>query len=693
MKKYFFLFLLLTSTMSVLTAQRQNVDSLKQRLQVEKTDTGRIRLYAAINSHYNYANADSALIYANRALQAVKPLGIPLLEAIFNSSLSYSLYLTGNYIASMQAALSGLSVAGEQSSSRTAMPFKYRKLLGENSIDTVSEQNTHQYVVARLHYLVGFVYIATEQPQKAIEQLLISKQMFQSINNQRWLHFTLSNLSNAYAYAHKYKEGLEYGLEDFHLVKKLSIEKGFTECYIGNNYVGLNDTASAKKWFYAAILTAEKEHSDRGLANVGLAQIFLKSGKMDSALWHAHRALYLAGSQKFKKFTLAADTLLAVIHEATGNTDSAYFYLQRSVKLRNELFNSEKAQELLSIVDADKQHKADIENAKLAYKRKLQVYLFIAAFLFLLCLALFLWKNNRQRGKANRNLSRQKNDLEDAVLKLKSTQSQLIQSEKMASLGELTAGIAHEIQNPLNFVNNFSELNSELISELVDEVDKGNTTDVKLIAADIRENSEKINHHGKRAGDIVKGMLQHSRSSSGVKEPTDINALADEYLRLAYHGLRAKDKSFNATMKTDFDKSIGNINIIPQDIGRVVLNLINNAFYAVNEKNASTSSAGQPYEPTVSVSTKRSLSFGEPVPNSREGRGEVIISVRDNGNGIPQKILDKIFQPFFTTKPTGQGTGLGLSLAYDIIKAHGGELRVETQEEEGSEFIIKLPVG
>jgi signal transduction histidine kinase len=269
------------------------------------------------------------------------------------------------------------------------------------------------------------------------------------------------------------------------------------------------------------------------------------------------------------------------------------------------------------------------------------------------------------------------NKLTLTVDSLKQTQKQLIESEKMASLGELTAGIAHEIQNPLNFVNNFSEVNKELMAEMNTEIEKGNYEEVKLIAKDISSNEEKINHHGKRAGDIVKGMLQHSRNSSAaVKESTDINKLADEYLRLAYHGLRAKDKSFNATMKTDFEQHIGNINIIPQDIGRVILNLITNAFYVVDEKKKSGIMG---YEPTVSVSTKK-------VNNTIE------ISVKDNGNGIPQKVLDKIFQPFYTTKPTGKGTGLGLSLSYDIIKAHGGEIRVENKEQEGAGFIIILPL-
>ena len=265
--------------------------------------------------------------------------------------------------------------------------------------------------------------------------------------------------------------------------------------------------------------------------------------------------------------------------------------------------------------------------------------------------------------------------LEQAHETLKATQAQLIQSEKMASLGALTAGIAHEIQNPLNFVNNFSEVNNELIRDLLNEMNKENYNEVKAIVNDIKGNEEKIKHHGMRADAIVKSMLEHSRSGSGQKEPTDINKLADEYLRLSYHGMRAKDKSFSAEIKIDLDKNVGKTDVIPQDISRVLLNLFNNAFYAVSEKKKT---AEKNYQPTVSVQTKK-------LP------GSIQIIVRDNARGIPQKIVDKIFQPFFTTKPSGQGTGLGLSLAYDIIKAHGGEIKVETKEGEGSEFIIQLP--
>ncbi len=274
-------------------------------------------------------------------------------------------------------------------------------------------------------------------------------------------------------------------------------------------------------------------------------------------------------------------------------------------------------------------------------------------------------------------ISAQRDSLEQTVTELKQTQSQLIQSEKMASLGELTAGIAHEIQNPLNFVNNFSEVNAELIDEMQQEIANGNLDEVKAIATDIQENEKKINMHGKRADAIVKGMLQHSRAGSGEKEPTNINKLADEYLRLSYHGLRAKDKSFNAEMVTHFDDKLPLVNILPQEVGRVLLNLFNNAFYAVSQKKKAASAD---YKPTVTVST------------SLDG-DQVVITVKDNGMGIPDAVKDKIMQPFFTTKPTGEGTGLGLSLSYDIVvKGHSGEILVNNSVGGGAEFVIKLPL-
>ena len=283
-------------------------------------------------------------------------------------------------------------------------------------------------------------------------------------------------------------------------------------------------------------------------------------------------------------------------------------------------------------------------------------------------------------------LTEQKEELQKSLLELRSAQDQLIQSEKMASLGELTAGIAHEIQNPLNFVNNFSEVSVELLDEMEEEIGRGNQEEVKHLALDVKQNLQKIIQHGRRADAIVKGMLQHSRISSGQKELTDINALADEYFRLSYHGLRAKDKTFNAALQSDFSQDVPKINIIPQDIGRVLLNLYNNAFYAVGEKKNKLDqepAGGGNYQPTVSVTTKYLTH-----PSGTDG---IEIRVKDNGMGISEKASDKIFQPFYTTKPTGQGTGLGLSLSYDIItKGHGGTLKMESKEGQGAEFIIFL---
>lgn len=289
--------------------------------------------------------------------------------------------------------------------------------------------------------------------------------------------------------------------------------------------------------------------------------------------------------------------------------------------------------------------------------------------------------------KAHQKLQRVHEKLAASHKELKDTQRQLIQAEKMASLGELTAGIAHEIQNPLNFVNNFSEVSCELLDEMKKEIDNGDMEEVKAISSDIKDNLSRILHHGKRADSIVKSMLQHSKTNTGQKEPTDINALADKYLGLAYHGLRAKDTSFNATFKTDFDESLGKVTVIPQDIGRVLLNLITNAFYAVSSKAKATEDAInekkqeglEEYVLSVSISTIKS-------------NKTIVISIKDNGNGIPDSIKEKIFQPFFTTKPAGHGTGLGLSLAYDIIKAHDGALTVESEGGNRTEFKIHIPI-
>jgi two-component system, NtrC family, sensor kinase len=493
------------------------------------------------------------------------------------------------------------------------------------------------------------------------------------------LTFVFMNLGGAYVNMNKLDSALFYEKKAYQIANPGEFSYYFKLLKIlGVIYTNLDNFPLAKKYFYLDVATDHSSNKNEIYSSMSL--MYMRMGIRDSALYFANLGNQLAIVSKSPEDIIYARNALAQIYDSLHLPDSALKYQKQLMSLKDSIFGAQKLLNFQQVYFDDQARRKEIEEARTNYRTKLRMYALAAGLFILLIATVFLIRNNRVRKKTNALLEDQKKELQLSLVQLKATQSQLIQSEKMASLGELTAGIAHEIQNPLNFVNNFSEVNEELLMEMKDDLDKGKIEDAKALANDAIENQKKINYHGKRADAIVKGMLQHSRTSSGKKEPADINTLADEWLRLSYNGLRAKDKLFNATMRTDFDKSFGNINIISQDIGRVLLNLYNNAFYAVAEKKKQQPDG---FEPTVFVSTKM---IGDKPDSYR-----VEIRVKDNGNGISQKVMDKIFQPFFTTKPTGQGTGLGLSLAYDIVKAHGGELKVETKEGEGAEFIIELP--
>ena len=465
--------------------------------------------------------------------------------------------------------------------------------------------------------------------------------------------------------------------------------KGYSLGNIGMVYasIGNNDLAETNINEALKILGETQDYYPMCDYLISMSDVYTSKGDIETALKYASRSLRLAEENKLIQQIADANLKLSNLYERSGDNAQSLKYYKNYITYRDSLNNVTSVQRMADLRTAyevsRKQSEVNLLSQQKVNQRNLLISLGVILGLAIIILIVMV-RSNRHKQKAYEILDKQKQETdmqrakaEAALGELQVTQKQLIQSEKMASLGELTAGIAHEMQNPLNFVNNFSEMNKELLSEMKDAIDQGSIEDAKAIANDVMENQEKINLHGKRADSIVKNMLQHSRVSSGQREFTDINKLANEYLRLSYHGFLAKDKSFAAKFDTDFDPSVGKINIVPQDIGRVLLNLINNAFYAVNEK-ARQGNAG--YEPAVVVSTKRS--------NNR-----VEIKVADNGNGIPGNIVDKIFQPFFTTKPTGLGTGLGLSLAYDIVKALGGEIKVKTREGEGSEFIVQLPSG
>jgi len=495
--------------------------------------------------------------------------------------------------------------------------------------------------------------------------------------------FVDKKIASTYLLGNKADSALFFAKKAHELNLQLHFYLDFTANTLGDVFTKLHQYDSAIKYYRLS-------HSGGLDNNLGIASIFRNQNIADSCAHFAQSAFEQARSIGHKKSVMKASELLAWAYERNFPDKSIQYY-KASLEIRDSLFNQEKISRVGELIYSEQQRKQDLEAAQLKYRNKSRSNGLLSALALFLIAGILLFRNIMHRKKAFAILQEQKKETDQQKIKaessleeLKKAQTHLVQREKMASLGELTAGIAHEIQNPLNFVNNFSEVNAQLLQEMKQEINKGNYDEAKTMADDVIENEQKINHHGKRAEAIVKGMLLHSRTSSGQKELTDINALAEEYLHLAYHGLRAKDKSFNAKFETDFDVNIGRINVVPQEIGRVILNLINNAFYAVTEKKKQSPDG---YDPTVTVSTTKI-------------NDKVEIKVKDNGNGIPQKVFDKIFQPFFTTKPAGQGTGLGLSLSYDIVKAHGGELKVETppagragKENEHTIFIVSLPVS
>jgi two-component system NtrC family sensor kinase len=584
----------------------------------------------------------------------------PVTESCGWSFYGQAYRLTGNFIKALECHLKAVEIAGH---------IENKSVIG--------------YALSQM----GHIYKDREENEKAIQiyhEAIANAELGQ---NKLAKIQPLMNLGVVYLNENKLDSALYYSKKTYEYLLSLSLVEEFTELRlisftlstIGGAYSKMGNKDDALKYYWQALTMLNKfkilDIRYKILVYVNIAEHYERYKQKDSTLFYAHRALQTIDHSSFLYLAARPARMISKIYEKT-NSDSALKYTKLYLQSDEVLNSARVTQQLQMIAVEDAQRREEIEREEEAYRNKVKIYVLTISFIILGLFALFMYRSNKQRLIANKQLVIQKEELEETLLELQNTQKQLIQSEKMASLGELTAGIAHEIQNPLNFVNNFSELNGELLAEMKEEMEKGNMDDVKAIADDVIENQKKINHHGKRADGIVKGMLQHSRTSTGLKEPADINLLADEYLRLAYHGLRAKDKSFNATMNTDFDDSIGMIKVVAQDIGRVVLNIITNAFHATSERKKQE---GEGYHPAVSVGTKKY--------NDR-----VEISIKDNGKGIPQNIVDKIFQPFFTTKPTGQGTGLGLSLGYDIVKSHGGEIVVETKEGEGTLFIIRLPI-
>ena len=636
-----------------------NDDSLKNLLKDTGKDTTRVIILNNLSESYRFKNPDSAVLYGDEALELAR--GVNFTKGVIDGLLRSgdARRPLGRYAESIRM---------------------YQELL------QLAEKLNDRHYQSMAIGSIGIVYNELHDYDRAIKLLRQALDMFAGQRPQFNEVFFSIHLGDTYLNRNMPDSAFYFLRTSERRYRLQGIQARVSKLMrLGNAFARVKSYDSAKYYYQKGLSIASQrpEEVPNGLSGLtkGLSDLFASQNQLDSAFFFGRLSFKVAEKANVGVRMYESSKLMSDLHRRKGNRDSTLYYQDIAIAWKESIFGEERNRELqLLLLDEQRrtlemQREEERRNLALQQERErfqnniLIIGLVIITTIILVA-TILLFRSNRIKQKTNLVLRQTLNEL-------KATQSQLIQSEKMASLGELTAGIAHEIQNPLNFVNNFSELNAELIDDLKNQLPSENRS-ANEIADSIKENQERINQHGKRADAIVKSMLQHSRTSSGQKELTDVNSLCDEYLRLAYHGFRAKDKSFNTAIERSLDPSIPNLNIVPQDIGRVILNLINNAFYAVGEK-AKTS--GKEYTPTVKVSTRRLENVVE-------------INVEDNGGGIPDEIKSKIFQPFFTTKPTGQGTGLGLSLAYDIItKGHGGNLKVVTRKGEMSSFIIMLSIN
>jgi signal transduction histidine kinase len=655
------------------------IDTLKLLVEKAKDDTTRIDQEARLAERYAYYNPDSSLHYARIVLQSSQTMHYLYGEFLAYLALYHYYFSQADYSGALQAVTDQLAIAEK-------LPTR------------------HDESIAWAHMHLGHIYRIMKHYEEALAHQNLSD-AYQQSSGVSFLPIIHNDLGRAYTYLNMRKPDTARIIFDSLMAKastSLGLPNDDSTLWKIRPYVPYQ---AQNSWaiFFAVKGSIQENLQNRdqaeltykdGIANyfsyphgdnqyylmrlyINLANLYTKTGKIDSSIRYARLAFQTSEKDDFLDYKLSAAKILAQDYEANKKQDSLVKYMRQIIVTNDSVFSQARLRQFQSLEFSEKQRQQEINAAKERYQNQVRVYGLLAALGVFLLIAFILFRNNRQKQRANMQLNSQKLEIEKTLSTLKDTQNQLIHAEKMASLGELTAGIAHEIQNPLNFVNNFSEVNGELFDEMEMEFKNGNAAEAFSIASNIRQNLEKINEHGKRADSIVKGMLLHSRISSGHKESIDLNALAEEYLRLSYHGMRAKDKTFNCEIRTDLDKGLCHANLVPQDIARVFMNIYNNAFYSLAEK---MKKVGDQYKPMLAVRTKKT-------------EADIEISIRDNGLGIPTEINGKIFQPFFTTKPTGQGTGLGLSLSYDIIvKEHGGSISLNSEAIEGAEFLIKLPV-
>jgi two-component system, NtrC family, sensor kinase len=674
---------------------KQQAHTLKKSIPSEKNDTIKLAAYRSLGFYYQEVKPDSSVYYHELQISLAKKLKMNLWLADGYSQMAYVLNINRNVSKTYAYHQEAMKIANDENNEKDV----WRPWTFSNA------KNGHEARIAVLamnYMMMGNFWGSMNDKEKQTASRIEGLKLGKSINNGKIMFLTHTN---------NITEKTPIDSAKLLVLQAIQIATKAGYNRVGSHYSAIAGRFFAKGMVDSAIHYMHKakvtDQSTNSLINLsgnynGLSFIYFKSENKDSSMYYANKALEMAKLTGSDVGMQASYRRLADAFNLRNDIPSSLKYEQLAYKLIDSLKNVR----IASLVDYQKYSLEEqlrleqLDDEKTASINHLKMLGMMAVLSSILLASLFLYRNNRQKQKANAVL-------ENTLSTLKSTQAQLVQSEKMASLGELTAGIAHEIQNPLNFVNNFSEVSNELIDEVLGErkKEKGERDEAleEDILVDLKENLTKIIQHGKRADSIVKGMLQHSRKSTGQKELVDINVLSDECMRLAFHGLRAKDKSFNSDFELVLDPNLPKVNVISQDFGRVILNLINNAFYAVNDKakreienrklemensNLQSPSSNHSYKPKVTVTTQLIANSSVLTANP-----SILISIKDNGNGIPQENIEKIFQPFFTTKPTGQGTGLGLSLAYDIVKAHGGEMTVESKVGVGTEFKIEIPLS
>lgn len=652
MKRVLLIFLVCFLNCSLFSQTIKDKDSLYHKLAQAKNDSARVNALLGLCQYFLFKNADSNFYYGYKGLSEARKFHLPDQEAWFLFYLSVQNANIGNQVKRYELLLKALKVTRDNNLSLTKGQILAQ--LGKFYADFD--------IAAAFKYAYEAKDIFIKNPEYDASLLYTFLSIF---------HLKTKQLDSAQYYAN--------------MLQSLINSRSQTAMGKGALNSQFGDIQMAKKNYDSALYFYRISSRINTGYLYNLSKYFKEIKNYDSAIWYAEASLEPAIRFKEYQDVIDISKSLSELYLVKNNATKVNHYNRLTIDYQDSLILIRNAATFKAISEYDQKETAyEVDLAETALRNKIKIIGLLVGLVIALIIGIIIYSNYQTQKKANDLLEQQKLEIklekaksDEALEKLKTTQSQLIQAEKMASLGELTAGIAHEIQNPLNFVNNFSEVCIELLQEMKEELDKGNTEDAKDIATDVIQNLDKITYHGKRADSIVKGMLQHSRSGTRQKELTDINELCDEYLRLAYHGLRAKDKSFNANFEMNADSTIPKLKLVQQDIGRVILNLISNAFYAVNERKKQASTD---YTPSVTVST-------------RSEKNGVAIIVEDNGAGIPKSVQQKIFQPFFTTKPAGQGTGLGLSLSYDIIKAHGGSIDMESKEGEGTRFLIYLPTS